>query len=148
MSDHIVKIIPDNTDITFEKTVVSKIIDLIKAYTAADAVEFTEYDNISFIDCGENLQEICCPVCGSELDFQWWGEALSEVEEIGFSDLIITLPCCKSECSLNALDYRMPCGFSKGEIDIINPEKNISDELIKEISSLCGFDVRMIESHY
>lgn len=143
MSDYMIKIIPANPENKLSYEAAENITQIVKESLHADSIEFKAEADPFFVDCGSNLEEIRCPLCGEVLDFGWWGEA----GENGFLDLSVTLPCCGAESSLNELKYHFPCGFSRSVITIYNPEKMISEELLKEIGRIAGIPVKVIHSH-
>lgn len=147
MSDYLVKIIPAEPEnkITMEaaEAITKRIYESIKS----DTVEFKSEGSPFFVDCGSNLDEIKCPICGEVLDFGWWGEAMEEAGENRFLDLSVVLPCCGAKSSLNELKYHFPCGFARTVITIHNPEEGISEELLMEIERIAGISVKVIHSH-
>ena len=89
-----------------------------------------------------------CPICGKELGFDWWQGAMSTAPKSSFTGLDVVLPCCNKASSLNELDYDFKCGFASCEIDIVNPAKNIDDELIEAISKLLACDISVVIARY
>ncbi len=81
------------------------------------------HDSIDVVSCGANLEQISCPQCGAELAFDWWGEAVSERYGTGFSTLVVTVPCCGVETSLNELTYDWPMGFARFRIEVRQPNR-------------------------
>lgn len=148
MSEYIVKIIPQNEKTTFDKSLSANMISCIDSNIKADSIELVTYDEISFIDCGGNLEEIRCPHCNKTLPFDIWGDAMEKAAANGFSDLNIKLPCCGSESSLNDLYYNFPCGFAKCLIQIINPDTELSEAFTDRLEELSGYKLRIIHAHY
>lgn len=77
---------------------------------AVDAIYFRE---IRFIDPGMRFELVSCPLCESELDQIWWGDAMCIAEKSGFRNLSVMLPCCDAPSTLNNLIYKMPAGFAR-----------------------------------
>ena len=99
-------------------------------------IDVSWHDIVTVVDCGANLERIGCPKCGTSIDTDSWGDLLEERHETGFDNLVVSLPCCGAETSLNELAYEWPCGFAKFEIAIWNPERAwFTDE---ELSSIGG----------
>ena len=148
MSDTVCKIIPTdpNTKIATDKMDAARkyVEDILKC----DSVNVQYSDNPKFIDCGSNLERIKCPECGRKLGFDWWQGAMSTASKSSFTGLDVVLPCCNKESSLNELDYDFKCGFASFEIDIVNPAKDIDDELIEAISKLLTCDIRVVIARY
>lgn len=106
------------------------------------------HETITVVDCGQNLERIVCGRCHAEIDTDWWGDLLEERFETGFDDLVVRLPCCGAESSLNDLDYDWPCGFAKFEIAIWNPGLNwFADEELTVLAETLGHPVRQIRAH-
>ncbi|MBQ8895714.1 MAG: hypothetical protein IKM32_01755 [Clostridia bacterium] len=147
MSDCIYKIIPEspNGDISANA---DKAIAYLKRKTKPEDITFTDHGKTAFIDCGENLASISCPLCDAELSFDWWGNAMNEAFENGFSELSRTLPCCNRECSLNDLKYDFPCGFAKNEITLTNPKKEPTDKIIAKAETILKEKIKIIICRY
>ena len=147
MSDCITKIIPANPYSHIAPQTLQEAVNYLTANALAENITSIVYDTPAFIDCGENLEEIKCPICGETLDFDWWGNAVDEAAEIGFSDLTIATPCCHKDSSLNDLKYNFPCGFACAEIDMLNPTSELDDDCLKPLRELIGEPIRIIYSH-
>jgi uncharacterized Zn-finger protein len=70
----------------------------------------------------ENFGEIWCPVCGSELDLDWWSALMGEVcdTERRFDNVLSAtpLPCCGAVRSLADLTYTpQPVGFARFQLE-------------------------------
>lgn len=147
MSDCIFRIIPSDPYYRMEEAKAPAVVACLKARISADDIAVKTYDAPVFIDCGENLERITCPVCGAELDFDWWGEAMEAASEGAFMDLSVKLPCCGERSSLNDLCYDFPCGFSCVEVSILNPTALPDDDCLLHIQDLLGTPVRCITAH-
>jgi hypothetical protein len=73
---------------------------------------------------------------------------MDKASENKFTDLSVVVPCCGSKTSLNELRYEWPAGFAQFIIEIINPDRNISDEELLKIETILGSKLRKIWSHY
>lgn len=145
MSDNIIKIISKRhlDELPFsEEYVISEVKKLLPN---AD-VDCEKYNNVQFIDCGSNLESIHCPICGSNIDFDVWGEYMEAASENDFIKLDTVMECCGRNVSLNELDYYFECGFAKFEIDIINPPM-LPDDFLHRLSEKLNINLRMINSH-
>jgi hypothetical protein len=106
------------------------------------------HETITVVDCGQNLVRIVCGRCNAEIDTEWWRDLLEERFETGFDDLVVRLPCCGAESSLNDLDYDWPCGFAKFEIAIWNPGLDwFAAEELTLLAETLGHPVRQIRAH-
>lgn len=148
MSDSIVKIIPGDPFYRMDTHEAQQVVNLLKARFPMCSVEATFYETPAFVDCGGNLVNISCPVCGASLSFDWWGDAMDASFQSRFSDLSVNLPCCGKMSTLNDLDYHFPCGFSCVEFDIWNPpEFSVDEELSAKLQTLLGGRFRTIYAH-
>ncbi len=148
MSDTIYKIIACEPDFEPVREVGENVVELLKGSISADSVEIKYHGQISFIDCGGNLESITCPCCGAELSSDWWGEAMEQAAQSEFENLETIVPCCNREMSLNELEYDFPCGFGKWEIDIWNPQGELTTEIIQELAKMSGVEVKVVKARY
>jgi hypothetical protein len=110
-------------------------------------VEF--YDRITAVDPGEDLEQITCPRCDSEISLDWYAD-LVERDEGEFDTLDVTVPCCGAALTLDALHYDWPCGFTRFEIAIANPvraEVELTSEELEMAGKILGHAVRQILIH-
>ncbi|MCM1468246.1 MAG: hypothetical protein NC086_08870 [Alistipes sp.] len=147
MSDYIVKIIPTDPYCHLDSRNVQKIADVLKTKIIADNIELKTYDTPMFIDCGDNLEKIICPICGKTIDFDWWSTAMDMAWKRHFTDLSVNLPCCGGHSTLNDLQYYFPCGFSCVELTILNPLDKIDNECLSYIQELLETPIRCIQAH-
>lgn len=146
MSDTISKIIPIESNLKLPEEVTDKIVQWVITNYSGDV--FTRNsDKIEFVDCGDQLEKIRCPSCNKELSFGWWGETMDAAAANKFANLDIELPCCGKKTSLNQLDYEYPCGFSKSEVSVWNPRKEITTDELAELSEMIGINLRIIRAH-
>ena len=111
---------------------------------AADRVDAEVARDIEFIDAGENFESVSCPGCGQSLD-DWWGEAMSEAAEDGFTDLLVTTPCCGASTSLNDLVYEFPQAFARFSLSACNPGvPNLPEGVQAEVERLLGCPTRTV----
>ncbi|MBQ7775490.1 MAG: hypothetical protein IJ379_06165 [Lachnospiraceae bacterium] len=148
MSAFIYKIIPGQPEYELAEIVADKVLEGLRACVSADSIEIRGYKEVTFIDCGGNLQAIRCPSCGEVLDFDWWGEAMEKAGESGFAELQAVTPCCGKSVSLNDLQYDMACGFARCEVVILNPQAEPAQEVLEEIEKMLGASVKIVRAHY
>lgn len=147
MSEHITKIIPKDPFHKVPELALQSVKTFLEAQIHCDSIKVEVTETPEFVDCGTNLESISCPECGTELDFEWWGEAMEKAADDAFSSLETEVPCCKKLVSLNDLVYNFPCGFASCLIQIINPDQPISNEMIDKIQNILGIEVRIVEAH-
>jgi hypothetical protein len=107
------------------------------------------FDQVQFVDCGENLEQITCPFCRADLS-DWWSEAMNTAysPESGFSNLSVSLPCCGRKSSLNELDYNWPIGFGRTSLTFDDNELPFQqEELLTRLQHLSGITWRVVRRH-
>jgi hypothetical protein len=110
-----------------------------------DAVE----DQVVFVDCGENLDRISCPLCSVPLAKKWWFEAMEGAYRSGFRELAVTLPCCGGSCSLNDLIYDWPMGFARYILETEDPGiSGLEHRQLRALEEALGCRLRTIWAHY
>ncbi len=102
--------------------------------------------DIQFKDAGENFESVACNLCGQEIEIEYWQEAMDNASHSSFNDLSFVSSCCNSNTSLNDLDYKMTQGFSKYELEIINPSQKEDDlnRIVGDLQSILGKEIRLI----
>lgn len=111
------------------------------------AVEWASSPLPQFVDCGDSLESVKCPVCGADIDSDDWSCAMDGLyTDDGFQSLDMTAPCCGAQTSLDMLEYIAPCGFSCFEIDVIDPGK-LPKKAAEELSRRTGLALAMVEAH-
>ncbi|GHF21926.1 hypothetical protein GCM10018789_59980 [Streptomyces werraensis] len=104
--------------------------------------------SVEVVICGFNLGRISCPHCGAEFAPGWWGEAVSERYYEGFSTLMVTVPCCDVETSLNELAYDWPMGFARFRIEVTYPNRAwLTDEELASLTDALGHPLRPMLVH-
>ena len=76
MSDQITKIITANPYEQIPDSILHEVKSFIQDNVECDSVEIIEHNHPEFIDCGSNLEKICCPKCDSVISFEWWGDMM------------------------------------------------------------------------
>lgn len=147
MSDCILKIASQDPFYKISEPLLQKCKDFLEANIHCDSIEAKCYMTPKFVDCGSNLESIVCPICHSELPFDWWGEAMDKASESEFTSLEIVLPCCGKAVSLNDLEYYFTCGFACCVIEILNPVCDDEDYIIDSIQKILGINIRIIKAH-
>lgn len=105
-----------------------------------------DYIDLAFIDCGRNLEKITCPLCGSNVDFDWFGEALDGCLNGDLIDLTVKMPCCGKKTFLDMLEYDQPCSF--GELAVIVEDCGSPDQVIQDLEKIINEKLRVIYARY
>jgi hypothetical protein len=144
MSDDILSVIPDDPQYVPDHPAQQISHALFSSFVAkADEVKLLVYDDVHFIDPGENFSSVTCPVCGTDIS-AWWQEAMQTAYDQGFADLTITTPCCNSTGSLNDLNYDWPAGFASFALQARNPHIDINEGQLGMLASMLKCQLRKI----
>ena len=94
----------------------------------------------------ENLGEIWCPACESELDLHWWGDLMDETRdsEQGFDgDLRATMPCCGAIRTLAELTYTpQPVGFARFRLEALGMRGAFEEDKVALLEEALGCELR------
>jgi hypothetical protein len=149
MSDNILKLIPVSpTYIPGEDAITEAVALLQKSFSSAEHISVEISDLPRFVDQGANWERIICPECNSVIDPVWWQSAMDEAFDNRYRNLVVQVPCCKFEISLNDLRYEWPAGFAQFSIEIRNPGKDVFQSELKELEVILGSSLRKIWAHY
>jgi hypothetical protein len=98
---------------------------------ASDACEVSTetFGEITFVDCGGNLQGIYCPLCGAAVSIPWWQEAMDAAFKSHFANLHVTTACCGGSTTLNDLRFDWAMGFARWQLVAFSPGRNELDDV-------------------
>ncbi len=113
----------------------------------ADDLNIVETEMIEFIAPGQNFESLTCPVCGADLS-EWWQDAMQAAYANEFSDLMVEVPCCGAQGSLNDLNYYWPAGFARFRLQARNPSGNVDDSQLGLLAGIMKCELRKIQAHY
>ncbi|MFI0271477.1 hypothetical protein [Streptomyces luteogriseus] len=111
-------------------------------------IEVDQGDAPAFIN-GAGLESVSCPRCGAQLDFHgWWMASMDEAyRDKSVPSLVVTVPCCGADTTLNDLVYNVPSGFARFRLRVWSPNRRqLSDEELTRIGDALGQPVRQIWS--
>lgn len=73
MSAHLLRVIPtDPSWVPCDDAAARARQVLAELLPDARAVAWERYEQIGFVDQGQNFEEVRCPVCGRVLEISWW----------------------------------------------------------------------------
>lgn len=153
MSDDVLSVIPIDPYWQPDRTAGEAATAIVRALApdpdgATVEVRTSWHEIVTLVDCGQNLERIGCPACGTDADTEWWQDLMEARYEDGFDDLSARMPCCGTDTSLDQLDYQWPCGFARFEIEVWNPPQIwFTDDELSRIASTLGHKVRQIRAH-
>ena len=147
MSDCFIEIVPKDPFLLLPGTLLEEARANLASRIKCDSVTVECYDTPEFINCLSNLERILCPLCGSEIDFDWWSDAMDTASESGFTDLDTETPCCHKTVSLNDLNYDFPCAFARCVIIITNPVDDLPEDAEKRVREILGTQTRTVRAH-
>lgn len=86
--------------------------------------------------------------CGVDPEVEQWDFGLETELEPFFTNLVVMMPCCGSELSLNDLRYDWPAGFARFSLEALNPNVyDISDAQFEALQQVLGCELRKIWAH-
>jgi len=148
MSDTYLRVIPTVPGWSPEDPRAAAALRVVQNLCPDGDVEIRRYDEVTFIDQGENFEDVRCPHCGTALDNAWWGDAMDHAYQNQFVDLATVTPCCSAAVSLNELNYDGPAGFAQFELSVHDPNRGwLSDKEIAQVADALGHPVRQILCH-
>lgn len=148
MGTTILKIIPTNPYFVPDSTNQNLAATLLKNLYNPNEIVLNTFDDIQFVDQGSNFDDVRCNYCGTIINIEDWQQAMDISFENKFTDLLFITPCCSKQSSLNELIYNMPAGFSKFEINVIDPENPLNDDNLKELAVILKTSLRIIWARY
>jgi hypothetical protein len=161
MSDDVLKIVP--TDCEYVPNIEShqKAIELLESILPdGEMCQVNVYENIEFIDQGENLDTVICPNCKTKSELDIYDEhnpvrvVIDRMEE-SFSktqpiEAIIEMPCCNNCIPVHTIEFDWPAAFAKSELSIWNPniKDNLSNDDLGKFEELFGCKLKQIRAYY
>jgi hypothetical protein len=117
---------------------------------AAESVEVFVHKDVRFIDSGTRFERVSCPLCKSELDQIWWGDAMNAAHKADFEDLRIKLPCCDASSTLNDLHYNMPSGFARFLLQAREPKlgRYLPPDKMRRLEVILDTPLKQVWAHY
>ena len=120
------------------------------------------YDELHFIDQGENCEAVLCPSCRrrfeigyfteSDPGLTWWLEMSEAIPKDGSIKHVRTsMPCCGETVPFTSLEFDWPAGFAHFTLSIWNP--NVADGLLTieqlgMLEEVLGCKLKQIRAHY
>jgi hypothetical protein len=149
MSVNTLKLIPTSPEYVPRDTVQQRACGLLASYfPGAKETSCETTENVRFIDQGQNWERVRCPVCGCELDPEWWSQAMDTAYQTGLTNLLVNVPCCGAVSSLNDLQYELAAGFARFVLEVRDPGKDIDDKQLKTLEETLGCKLRKIWARY
>lgn len=150
MSENILKLIPSDEKYIPEQVLQKKAQEQLDHWMLDDKVivETEVFDEIAFIDSGQNFESIFCPICSQALDDNWWQQKMDEAYQSKFNNLDLTTPCCRSKTSLNHLVYKYPCGFARYVLAAHSPQIDITEDQVEILGGILNTELRKIQTRY
>lgn len=150
MSDHFLAVIPMDPHARLPETA-----DALRAALSEMAQtresRIKDYGKLQFIDAGENLNRIGCPVCGSDFTIaQWhaWMDADWHGED-GFHLHDHESPCCGTTMTLNDLIYDWPQGFARWFVGARNEGRGpLTEDEVAQLEAIAGMKLKAIAQMY
>jgi hypothetical protein len=126
MSDHVLKIIPTDRRYVPAREVHERALKLLQELAPGEG-EIKASDKLMYIDAGEALERIVCPLCRSALDrykesiSEWYSRIDEELTEKDVESLNVITPCCNASVPFQELGFE-DGGIARFELVIWNPD--------------------------
>lgn len=148
MSDLVIKLIAKDPEFVPNETKLEKLKEWVTQNVRNEKTEYILTDEVRFIDQGENFEKVNCPFCTSNIDLDWWSEAMDRASETSFHNLSVVTACCKKNTSLNELKYKWDAGFSRFSIEVMNPKDELAVEHLEYLGELLSCQIRKVVAYY
>jgi len=149
VSTTILKLIPHAPDYLPIKTAQEKASTWLSSiFPDSSRIEVNSWDEVKFVDPGENFEHILCSFCNENLKLDWWHKVMDLACEDDFKNLEVQVPCCHSIVSLNELDYVWAAGFARFVLEIFEPNSTLSSESLSLLEQLLECRLRQIWARY
>lgn len=150
MSDTVLKFIPTDPQYVPDLEAQQKAKEILQHfYPDADRVEIVVTEHITFVDPGENLERIFCPLCERHVEIGWWQEAMTMAYQTHFTNLTVSLPCCGRRSSLNDLHYVWDAGFARFIMEVYNSSAAAQDSnQIQLMAQVLACTLKKIQARY
>lgn len=122
--------------------------------------EAQDFGHVAFIDQGENVEAIICPVCSKRLALydnpdaptiqEWWHGIMDQVKDGSTEGITIAMPCCSRSVPLTTLRFDWPAAFARFELSILDPGigENLSKEQLAQFEKILGCELIQVRAHY
>lgn len=149
MSDNYIMLIPTGPQYVPETEAIERARRRLAAFLPeAQDITAKVTEHVEFISAEGNSESISCPACGAALDWGWWRQVMDAAYERRFADLIVRVPCCEAETSLNDLRYHFSQGFARFVLSARYPQiPRLSEQQIGELSEIVGCQLRQVWVH-
>ncbi|MCA9178809.1 MAG: hypothetical protein KDB14_30310 [Planctomycetales bacterium] len=161
MSDDYLKIIPTSAEcVPPKRTHRSALVLLRTFFPEGEDFQVEIYDEIEFIDQGENIEAVICPACKQRLEMEhftegdpivaWWYELSEAMDGTAVTAITTRMPCCGRVVRMMDLEFDWPAGFARFELNVMNPNvaENLTESQLRELEQILGCRLRQVRAHY
>jgi hypothetical protein len=148
-SENLLKLTPDTPQYLPGDATLQRACDLLASlFPTARKTCCETTETVRFVDARQNWERTLCPVCLSELDEDWWVQAMRAASHTDFRALSVVTPCCGNPTSLNDLRYEWPVGFARLVCSVYSPGGDIDAQQINVLEQTLGCRLCEIWAHY
>lgn len=161
MSEDYLKIVPIESDFVPPEASHEAAIQLLEEFfPEGEKCEAEVYDEIQFIDQGENLEAVRCSACGvvTAIDFfseedpgsTFWLAASEKLDGANISDVEVHMLCCQRTVPFTSLTFEWPAAFARFELNVHNPNvgENLSESQLSQLEDILGCKLTQVRAHY
>ena len=151
MSAHLLRFIPTDPSFVPDRADQDQaLLQLTALFPLAESIQCHTTRDTEFIDCGGNfIADIQCSICHTSVEIDWWLQMIDNAyKTTHFQDLLVVMPCCGQNLSLNDLEYESPVGFARFVVEIRNPGE-IKDSIVcNMVEAILKCRLKYIWAHY
>lgn len=159
MSTSYIKFFPIDKNYIPSQIAQEKAVELLQELLPECGIcEVATYNNLQFIDQGENLELIYCPLCKVEVQFadlsedfmENWLEIEQTAKENGYEAIEVLMPCCNNKALFTDLTFYWPAGFAKFELSVEDPQvaEKLPPDQVGELEKILGCKLYQIWTLY
>lgn len=160
MSDTVLKLIPtDKRHIPPSATHQPALDILLRLAPNCECPRIAIYEQLQYIDAGENEEGATCPHCGQHMVFDslleddaerdWFRNIVHQTEDEVIDGATTVAPCCGVAVLFENVRFDYS-GFAMFELSIDNPDVDypLSDEAMQQVANVLGCSLRQIWARY
>jgi hypothetical protein len=150
MSDNYIYVVPKDPYLALDEARRENAASFFRSIAPeADEIATSVSEHITFVDCAENFERVCCPSCAAEIETGTWQEWMdNDFDGEGFSFAQHAMPCCGARHFLHELRYEWPQAFARSKVRAMNPNiGKLTEEQCRQFERILGCPVRVIYQH-
>lgn len=161
MSADYLRLVPNKPNFVPDKAAQTKAVGALQSLLPAGSdCEARDHGHVVFIDQGENLETVICPVCSQRLrlyddpsastNLGWWYDTMDRIDDEKAENIVTKMPCCGRSAPLTSLQFDWPAAFARFELSILDPGigENLSRNELAQFEKMLGCELIQVRAHY